>query len=277
MKLLIISCLLATSLGRPAPASCQPLSQNLFDIKVDERVDQYDIFLINKVSFDITVDLSMELVNLKSSTELPLTMSLKGFQETKALQLKVIKKYKQGSYKSAYRYTIGNVCAKHDTSYIYHLPYKVGSARRVVQSYFGDISHNESSKYAVDFEMPTGTAVYAARDGIVVGFYEGSNRGGTHADFMKLTNYIFIRHQDFTIGAYYHLKRNGALVRIGQKVKRGEHIGYSGQTGYTLGAHLHFEVFKALNGKEQITFPLKFATLKGVISNPIEGQSYIAK
>ena len=55
-------------------------------------------------------------------------------------------------------------------------------------------------------------------------------------------NYVKIRHDDGTIGNYVHLQHDGVLVEVGDKVRTGDVIGMSGNTGFTTGPHLHFEV-----------------------------------
>ncbi len=258
-------------------AAPQPLSTEFVSVKVEKNRKSYDVYLVNHASFDITATLDMHLSNLLASRPLPLTLTLRGHEQKKCLRLRLADKGLAGSYQSTFRYTIGNRNAEPDTAYLYRLPYKKGSAHRVVQGYFGAFSHSKTSHYAVDFSMLEGTEIYAAREGVVVGAYELSDIGGPSADFMDFTNYIFIRHPDLTIGAYYHLKQYGVLVRIGQKVQRGQLIGYSGSTGFTLGPHLHFEVFTAVSGTRQEGVPLKFETLSGVVRQPLEGWSYIAK
>ena len=51
-----------------------------------------------------------------------------------------------------------------------------------------------------------------------------------------------ILHDDGTMAMYAHLKPEGVLVRIGQRVHAGQPIGLSGNTGFTTGPHLHFAV-----------------------------------
>ena len=60
-------------------------------------------------------------------------------------------------------------------------------------------------------------------------------------------------------------------------MKRGELIGYSGKTGYTRGPHLHFIVYKAIDGKTRVSIPIKFISTKGVIREPLKGKYYKAK
>ncbi|BET96760.1 murein DD-endopeptidase MepM [Xenorhabdus taiwanensis] len=81
----------------------------------------------------------------------------------------------------------------------------------------------------VDFAMPVGTPVLAVGDGeIVVAKFDGA-----------AGNFIAIRHGRQYTTRYMHLRK--ILVKPGQKVKRGERIALSGNTGRSTGPHLHFE------------------------------------
>ena len=51
-----------------------------------------------------------------------------------------------------------------------------------------------------------------------------------------------IKHADDTFGVYWHMKHNGVLVKVGDKVKQGDDIARSGNTGNSSGPHLHFDV-----------------------------------
>ena len=95
--------------------------------------------------------------------------------------------------------------------------------------------------------------------------------------FEKHANFIIIEHSDGTLGSYAHLKQNGVVVKVGEMVKKGKLIGYSGKTGFTRGAHLHFIVYKAVDGKSRKSFPVKFMSSIGVFNKPIKGKFYEAK
>lgn len=84
---------------------------------------------------------------------------------------------------------------------------------------------------AIDFGVPEGTPVFAAEDGIVVG--ASSDRWAGKV--------LKIEHTDGVQTLYGHLGR--ILVPLDGCVKRGDVIAQSGNTGFTTGPHLHFEVF----------------------------------
>ncbi|OLY94047.1 hypothetical protein BUE76_20755 [Cnuella takakiae] len=128
-----------------------------------------------------------------------------------------------------------------DSSYIYALPYAAGKSYLMVQGYFTHFSHR--NRAAIDFKMPEGTTVTAARDGVVIRTEKNKNRGGLNKRFRKDANYIVVQHDDGTQAGYWHLKKNGVLVHVGDTVRQGQPIGLSGNTGYTAFPHLHFFVW----------------------------------
>ncbi|WP_075182008.1 murein DD-endopeptidase MepM [Pantoea sp. 1.19] len=83
----------------------------------------------------------------------------------------------------------------------------------------------------VDFALPLGTPVLAVGDGEVV----IAKRSGAAG------NYVAIRHGRQYMTRYMHLKK--LLVKPGQKVKRGDRIALSGNTGRSTGPHLHYEIW----------------------------------
>lgn len=107
---------------------------------------------------------------------------------------------------------------------------------------FGD------ERRAVDYYCPEGTPIFAAYDGEVVWTKDDSNEGGRDFKYVDKANGISIKHKNQEFTNYVHLKYRGVLVKIGDKVKRGQIIGYVGTTGWTPAPHLHFSVFR-INGK----------------------------
>ncbi len=96
--------------------------------------------------------------------------------------------------------------------------------------------------------MPEGTPVHAAREGVVVSVKDDSEKGGSHRKFEDCANMVTVQHADGTMAHYCHLSPHSAKVRVGQKVRAGDWLAASGNTGFTSGPHLHFAVFKARNG-----------------------------
>lgn len=150
----------------------------------------------------------------------------------------------------------------------YRLPYEDGKAYLCTQGNHGSVSHNGNMAYAFDFGMPEGSHVCAARGGKVTAIKEDLTGGGLTAEYRGKANYVKIDHGDGTVASYLHLKKDGALVEVGQQVESGDVIGLSGATGYVTGPHLHFQVEKG--GK---TIEIKFVEA-GI---PVEGKSYTSQ
>jgi murein DD-endopeptidase MepM/ murein hydrolase activator NlpD len=106
----------------------------------------------------------------------------------------------------------------------------------------GAISHTGFAQYAWDFGMPLGTAIKAVRGGTVAWIRIDSQVGGCSRTFVDDSNYVVIDHGDGTAGLYLHVEANSSPVRLGDTVEAGETIARVGQTGWTCGPHLHFQV-----------------------------------
>ncbi len=90
----------------------------------------------------------------------------------------------------------------------------------------------------VDFAASRGTPIFAAGDGVV-------EKAGWFSSYGK---YIRIRHNSKLKTAYAHMSKINSKVKIGQRVRQGQVIGYVGTTGRSTGPHLHYEVM--LNGNQ---------------------------
>ncbi|WP_133500327.1 peptidoglycan DD-metalloendopeptidase family protein [Cognatilysobacter terrigena] len=125
----------------------------------------------------------------------------------------------------------------------YLLPLRM-NGWRIDQGFGGGFSHDdEQNRYAIDLAAPIGTPVLAARDGVVMEVESDFSRAGLNRErYAGRANLIRILHDDGTMGVYAHLKVDGMLVRAGQRVRAGQTIALSGNTGFTTGPHLHFAV-----------------------------------
>ena len=91
--------------------------------------------------------------------------------------------------------------------------------------------------------MPIGTKITAIRGGIVVKVVETNNKNCGKEVCKKYNNLIVIYHSDGTFAEYTHIKQNGSVVEVGDKIIKGQLIGYSGNVGWSTGPHLHLLVF----------------------------------
>jgi murein DD-endopeptidase MepM/ murein hydrolase activator NlpD len=98
----------------------------------------------------------------------------------------------------------------------------------------------------IDFAARYGSPIYAVTDGVVA--YAG--RHGGHG------NYVRIEHGGGLATGYAHMSRIAAIP--GQRVRRGQVIGYVGSTGLSTGPHLHYELYR--NGVTVNPLSVRFTT-----------------
>jgi murein DD-endopeptidase MepM/ murein hydrolase activator NlpD len=87
---------------------------------------------------------------------------------------------------------------------------------------------------------------------------------GHFASYKNKANYLIIKHDDGSFGCYWHLQKDGVLVKSG-RVTKGQQIGISGATGQVLRPHLHFSVKLRLDYQMNSFIKTKFKTTEGVI------------
>jgi murein DD-endopeptidase MepM/ murein hydrolase activator NlpD len=171
------------------------------------------------------------------------------------------------SYNFLFRYShhFGRSDAVHDPNAVYRLPFEEGQSYAVTQAHGGRLTshNNRENLYAVDFAMPTGSAVVAARAGVVIDVALSHDEGGFDVRYLDKANTVAIVHDDGTVAEYAHLSSGPALIKPGQHVPAGTLLGYSGNTGYSSGPHLHFIVSKPTVTDGQVTrasVPVTFYT-----------------
>ncbi|MBI2583606.1 MAG: M23 family metallopeptidase [Candidatus Aenigmarchaeota archaeon] len=94
--------------------------------------------------------------------------------------------------------------------------------------------------------MPVGTKIIAPKSGIVVDIKADSKEGGPQSKYrnIKYLNYMTLEHSNGEYSQYGHLKHKGALVKLREKVRQGQPIALSGNTGLSTQPHLHFHVLR---------------------------------
>jgi hypothetical protein len=209
----------------------------------NEKIENgYKIVADNNEFCPVSMKIDLELTNLSSSDGnhkifvIP-AMTI-GFSIT---TLQLIKTNAAAGFKTKSLASYGDSTSTDPMEYNYALPYQKGKSFKVDQGYNGSFSHQNEN--ALDFTMPIGTEIVAARGGIIVKVVENNNRNCPEKSCAAFNNYVLVYHNDGTFSKYVHLKLNGIVVQEGDLVKENDLIGYSGNTGWSNGPHLHFMVF----------------------------------
>lgn len=127
---------------------------------------------------------------------------------------------------------------------------------RISQGYHGSWSHklirkNTDQSYSLDFALPLGTDILAAREGTLRFFYEDIKRYYLGMDFengsKSMANLVEILHDDGMFTCYQHVQE-GSISALGLKagsyVKQGQVIGKTGLSGWIGNTpHLHFMAY----------------------------------
>jgi murein DD-endopeptidase MepM/ murein hydrolase activator NlpD len=231
-------------------------------INTKKQNDSLEFWLSNDTFYPVTATLQINAKNLrnggKTSNQYTQTIVVQAQTQSLGLSLSTVNHNKNIKYSTSLEWTPGNMHALHDDDFRYLPPYAEKDYYPIVQGFGGGYSHHGASKYAVDIAMPIGTPVHAARGGQVVSVVEEHNRGGASRRFGKYANYVAILHSDETTGEYYHLKQHGVLVQPGDKVIAGQHIAYSGNTGFSSLPHLHFAIYRAKSHGDFESIPFEF-------------------
>lgn len=144
---------------------------------------------------------------------------------------------------------------QHDRTARYRLPFRPWIPRLLSQT-SGGATHKTLDQYhAFDFVMPVGTWVQAARAGTVAYVADGTPPGVPWEE--DAGNAVNILHDDGTWANYVHLQA-GIPVKVGERVKRGQPIARSGNTGFSRTPHLHFNVQRMDHGGEIHSVPIVF-------------------
>lgn len=110
------------------------------------------------------------------------------------------------------------------------------------------VTHNGRMEYAYDYATGIGTPVYAMRAGQVISIRDKyPDRGGNKEQIHRF-NHVWLEHDGGYRSAYVHLQqgfRQRVNLKVGDQVKAGQIIGYSGNSGWSSGPHLHVEVHRA--------------------------------
>lgn len=247
-----------------------PQTSPIANLRIERDGARHLVYADNLLAGPIGVRLRFERQrNIVAAPELPARASVPASGSALVAVLTVSDVTRAGDFRLLMDSLPGAPSAQpRDVEYL--LPLRQHSPR-IDQGYGGRFSHTDvQNLHALDFAAPIGTPVLAARDGVVMQVAADYEDAGLNREkFSARANYIRIAHDDGTMALYAHLKPDGALVRMGQRVRAGQQIGLSGNTGYTTGPHLHF-VVQVNRGLQLESLPFRMRGPAGLlrIANP---------
>ena len=261
-------------LSQPIAQAASPLG----GVQVIELPDDQGITLavVNSNRAAVTLTVTVFPENAKADREMPAVLSVPGPGQFPLTRLLPLPGAESMSYRLRTDWQFGSLTARHASNTVYELPFESSRSVRVSQGFHGSFSHTGGNEFAVDFDLPEGTRVLASREGVVDVVVDRFDSGGTDPALRDRANFVLVRHPDETYGEYLHLRKGGAAVRPGDRVRPGTLLGYSGFTGYAQAPHLHFAVFRAVNGSEREAFPVRFRAREGAAVEPEEGKPLTA-
>ena len=263
------------------PATERPVETQTIDVEHKDKISinrrgpeaDHALYIYNSYHGPVEVTLSFsQASNVDARPPLPHRFLVPARQEIQAVSLRMADKRRGFAYHIGATALLGDSRAVPDTTASYRPPFDGGKTFIITQAFFGQYSHNTPySEYAVDIAMPEGTAVVAARDGVVMDIERDFFGNGMNLEkYGSRANHVRILHEDGSMAEYGHLKLEGVRVVPGARVAAGQVIGESGNTGFSSGPHLHFSV-QYNDGKEMRSLPFQFRLRDGGIITPRAG------
>lgn len=238
-----------------------------------QKQNQTQLFAFSSRHTDSSVKISVTGNNLKVTPKTPIWRGLSSNDKDPIVSIESLDPKRSTSFNYSYKFHPGRISKKPNNKFQYSLPYQTCSKFEIVQGYFGPThKRGDIYEYAVDFGLPESTLVCAARNGTVTAFRDDSTAGGREEKYSNSANYIIIKHEDNSYAEYLHLKKDGVLVKLGDKIEAGQCIALSGNTGQSSGPHLHLCVFYYDGAHQRHSLPINFKTAAGINGSPQNGQ-----
>lgn len=248
----------------PVRAERQQIARLRIEGVDNERRAVVSNFLAGAIEVELTFSASS---NIAGDPALPLRAVIPASTERSVAILRSIDETRPASFALELGAVPGSPDARHDGTVLL-LPLDT-SEWRVDQGFGGSFSHVEpQSRYAIDLAVAEGTPVLAARDGIVMQVEDDFEGAGLDREkFVDRANHVRLLHADGSMTVYAHLAPESAVVSPGQRVRAGQRLGSSGNTGFSTGPHLHFAV-QINRGMDLISIPFVMEGPEGSIDIP---------
>lgn len=245
-------------------------SQLIATMRLDGPAEEKRAVVTNLLRGPVEIELYYtSQVNTQAQPPLPSRTVLQGSQEYTLATFTPADNRQSGRFGVGMKAVPGDPAAKPDGT-VYRLPLDTDEFR-IDQGFNGRFSHTDAqSRYAIDFAADEGTPVIAAREGVVMQVEDDFEGAGLNREkFGARANQVRILHDDGTMAVYAHLQPESVLVHAGHRVKTGQFLGGSGNTGFSTGPHLHFSV-QVNAGMEIRSIPFRLENSDGPIAIPGE-------
>lgn len=243
-------------------------SQQIAALRLEGLTRERRAVVSNRLAGAIEVELRFSTnENIVGTPALPLRAVIPADSERSLAELRAIDSSLPASFALEFGAVPGDPSAKPDDS-VYLLPLDT-SAWRIDQGFGGGFSHTDpQSRYAIDLAADEGTPVVAAREGVVMQVEDDFEGAGLDREkFGPRANHVRVLHADGTMAVYAHLHPESVTVAAGQRVRRGQRLGASGNTGFSSGPHLHFAL-QVNRGMELVSIPFSLIGPNGPIAIP---------
>jgi len=223
----------------------QPASAQLqLKVYFERANDSVHIYADNGMLCPVSLKLMLDKTNMDCSPYCPDIVAVpQNASKYKLVTLSPSSPKKATKFSYKYQSFLGDVTkADYDKEYNYYLPFEKSKEYLLFQGYKGVESHKNQN--AIDFTMPEGSNITAAREGKVIRVVQNHSISCTEERCKEFNNSVTVYHSDGTFAEYAHIKQNGSLVAVGDVVKAGQAIAKSGNTGWSTGPHLHFVVYR---------------------------------
>ena len=235
---------------------------DIAEFEVLDRANGWDVYGTNRLRGPVEVSVSFKQSrSLSTEPRFPMRRVLNAGERVRLAKIDATAR--DANFSLQMQSVPGDPRASTDKR-LYDFPFRQNVKWKISQAFHGGFTHqDEQNRYAVDISVPVGSAILAARSGVVMQTMGGFERAGTNSEkYSERSNIIRILHEDNTMGLYAHLKPGGIMVREGQRIKSGQLIGYSGNTGYSTGPHLHF-CLQINKGMRLVSIPFRMSGPNG--------------
>jgi len=229
---------------------CLPMTvmADSYPFDVSLKQNNHDIMAVahNRGPASITAIVKITVKNCIIEALAPPRIAVRAGQSLQVARIRPSAPGKACQSSVSTQYGIGDFTRVADGA-AFRLPFADGYAFIADQAFGGPLtSHSKlNDQHALDITMPEGTPIVAARDGVIVEAEFGyTNHGGLDKRLENQANHVLIEHADGSLTQYAHLAPIPVHLALGAKVHAGQLIGYSGNTGYSSGPHLHFAVLE---------------------------------